>query len=442
MADINFSAEKRLIEIEDEKTADTSGRRIKSLVAVVQNVLFKNFGKTINENHIRAICTDIQPNELETCIRIANFVIPYLLEKKNWRVLSYQVPMVLMANEIFRSNGYSKFTTAVSPLTKPSQLNALKMDAHSFFSLFCLSKKGQNLDIFNYDDSVIASRQIATENKDAVNSSFFNMSLIKRIMENHNQNFARWVIFLPGVKTVRLIGTIKNYPASKTIRPVKQSSTKSLIPSDQSLVIREQSEQVKNLEEDSNRLKLLQTEVLVLNGLLKEALKGRRLNMHKKEIINLKNGWVLLNHSQELSPEQTNNNTLLYKRINTEKNIRREIHGRVQNLKNQISQLRNEIYLLRQHKNTTKNWLDEKESNTITNKLEISRDPYKSFEKVENLQLNEDFLNDTEDVMFSGTDNGFVKMTETSKFNMEKYKFHLNLYNRFHILKEDGGKLS
>ncbi|KAI7873856.1 uncharacterized protein EV154DRAFT_487059 [Mucor mucedo] len=107
MADSNISAEKRLIEIEDgnindDETADTSRRQIKSLVAVVRNVMFKNFGKTINEKHIRAICcTDIQPNELETCTLIVNFIMPYIPEKKNWRVLPYQLPMVLKTNEIF-----------------------------------------------------------------------------------------------------------------------------------------------------------------------------------------------------------------------------------------------------------------------------------------------------------------------------------------------------
>ncbi|KAG2197211.1 hypothetical protein INT47_003586 [Mucor saturninus] len=53
MADTNISAEKKLIEIEDgnindDETAGTSRRRINSLVAVVRNVMFKNFGKTTN----------------------------------------------------------------------------------------------------------------------------------------------------------------------------------------------------------------------------------------------------------------------------------------------------------------------------------------------------------------------------------------------------------
>ncbi|KAG2197212.1 hypothetical protein INT47_003587 [Mucor saturninus] len=288
--------------------------------------------------------------------------MPYLPEKKNWRVLPYQVPMVLMANEIFHSSGYSKFTTAVSPLTKPSQLNALKMDAPSFFSLFFSSKKGQNLDIFNYINNVIASRQISTENKDVVISSFFNMALIERIKENHNRNFAHWVTFLPGVKTVRLIGTRKNYPASGTIRPSKQSNTESLKRSDQYSIMYEQSVQVKSLE-NSSRLKLLQAKVLALDGLLKEALEDRRLNMYQKDITNSKK---------------------------------------------------------RQQSNTTKNWVDEKENNSIYSKHEISKDFYKSFEKFQNLQLHKDFPNETEDVMFSGTDYCFVKMTETSRSSMEK----------------------
>lgn len=152
MADVNIAAKKRLLEIEDEnidniEVSYTSRKRINSLAAVIRNALFKNHGKKINEKHMKSICTDLQPNELEVCLLIANCIMPYILEKKSWRALPYQMPLILMANEIFRSCGYSKLITILSPLTKPSQLNALKMNAPSFFSLFFSSKKDENLDV-------------------------------------------------------------------------------------------------------------------------------------------------------------------------------------------------------------------------------------------------------------------------------------------------------
>ncbi|CAO3636577.1 unnamed protein product [Mucor hiemalis] len=38
--------------------------------------------------------------------------------------------------------------------------------------------------------------------------------------------------------------------------------------------------------------------------------------------------------------------------------------------------------------------------------------------------------------VFSGTDNGIVNMSTTTAFNLKRYKFHLNLYNRYQLLRE------
>ncbi|KAI9267570.1 hypothetical protein EDC94DRAFT_601245, partial [Helicostylum pulchrum] len=37
---------------------------------------------------------------------------------------------------------------------------------------------------------------------------------------------------------------------------------------------------------------------------------------------------------------------------------------------------------------------------------------------------------------FSGTDNGVVNLSAIALFTMERYKFHLNLYNRYEVLKD------
>lgn len=88
------------------------------------------------------------------------------------------------------------------------------------------------------------TRQEATENKDAVFSSFSDITLIKFVMENHNKTFAHCIVFLPGVKTVRL-------ESIKAVQPPKNSEHK-----------------------NPDRLFLLQTKVFALNGLLEEALEG------------------------------------------------------------------------------------------------------------------------------------------------------------------------
>jgi hypothetical protein len=41
---------------------------------------------------------------------------------------------------------------------------------------------------------------------------------------------------------------------------------------------------------------------------------------------------------------------------------------------------------------------------------------------------------------FSGTDNGIVTMTETVRFDMPRFRFHLQLANTFEALKDLDGK--
>ena len=89
-----------------------------------------------------------------------------------------------MANEILHASGYNKFAIIVCPLTIPEKLNALSIDAPSLFSLFCspkLKKGVTKVSIYNFGCPKIVSKVVATENKDAVFGSFFNIVLFKSI---------------------------------------------------------------------------------------------------------------------------------------------------------------------------------------------------------------------------------------------------------------------
>ncbi|KAI7888339.1 uncharacterized protein EV154DRAFT_484198 [Mucor mucedo] len=71
IAENDFNAEQQLLEMEDgslDVTTDASRRRIRSLVSVMRNVIFQNHGKTM---------------ELQTCILICKFLMPYVPPKKD-----------------------------------------------------------------------------------------------------------------------------------------------------------------------------------------------------------------------------------------------------------------------------------------------------------------------------------------------------------------------
>ena len=46
-------------------------------------------------------------------------------------------------------------------------------------------------------------------------------------------------------------------------------------------------------------------------------------------------------------------------------------------------------------------------------------------------------IQDPSAFVFSGTDNGLVNMSTTAAFTMERFRFHLNLYNRYQVLGEE-----
>lgn len=60
---------------------------------------------------------------------------------------------------------------------------------------------------------------------------------------------------------------------------------------------------------------------------------------------------------------------------------------------------------------------------------------YKGIEKAENCTIDSALLNSGK-ITFTGTDNGLVSMSDAVNFSMEKFKFHLELYNKFAVLLE------
>ncbi|KAI9474133.1 MAG: hypothetical protein EXX96DRAFT_580712 [Benjaminiella poitrasii] len=227
LAEDNLIAAEELMEIDDERSsddADITRRRLKSLVAVVRNLIFKHHGKQITERQIKASCPDIKLNELHACTLICNLIMPYVPQKTNWGLMPYQIPFVLMANELLRITGYSKFSIKVSPLTMPEWMLLL------FFSLFCSAKDSRNLNVYDFEGNVIVSRQIATQSKDAIFSSFFNLAKIQGIAADHGLEFIHNMYLLPGLKTVRILGNLKSRPPSYSCSTIQQSSKTSEIP--------------------------------------------------------------------------------------------------------------------------------------------------------------------------------------------------------------------
>ncbi|KAG2229556.1 hypothetical protein INT48_006771 [Thamnidium elegans] len=117
---------------------------------------------------------------------------------------------------------------------------------------------------------------------------------------------------------------------------------------------------------------------------------------------------------------------LLTKRHNNEVMVIRE---NLKATKSRICNLQKQLNFSEYGKDFTK-----KDEN-IVKKFEITKENYKCFERTEDIELDEQ-VRYSEDLLSSGTDNGLVTMTETTKLNIKQVKFHLKLFNKYSILND------
>ncbi|GAA5808079.1 hypothetical protein MFLAVUS_001461, partial [Mucor flavus] len=262
-----------LLLLEDErpvKNTDVSRSRLNTLQAILRNLIYKYDGKSFSKNKIQDVSNDINEKEINVCKLIIDLIQPYFPEKKNKYSIAFQIPFVLMAHQVFNSIGHSKKSLRICPFTSPGHLNALPMDASAIFSLFCGSNTGdgtKKLDIYGFDGNAFLLRQQASEQKDAVFSSFFDLPEIANTAYSYNQKFNHVITFLPGLKTVRVSGTlIRNTPSNSC----KQSYTEQL--------------SISARRDINDRIALLKTESNALGLQLKNAIQTRNNHIITSDI--------------------------------------------------------------------------------------------------------------------------------------------------------------
>lgn len=136
----------------------------------------------------------------------------------------------------------------------------------------------------------------------------------------------------------------------------------------------------------------------------------------------MKKQWIKKNDQVALSADQEKHNTALYDRIKELKTARDEININIIGKKQDLQNARRDIYKFRS--NRTRVEEDPKTKYLITNQH------YTSMDNVKNFKIQEDLL-ESNNVTFSGTDYGLVTMTESVAMSLDRFKFHIDLYNRF-----------
>lgn len=321
---------------------------------------------------------------------------------------------MLMCNDIFHYTGYKKFKKKLLPLTKPSTLLSLKLDAPTIFSIVSSSNARRPLNLYNFNNEVIRSRNVATESKDAVFGSFFNLNQIETLSRKHGLIFAHNMMLLPGCKTLRVNGYLRKFDSqsSKVVTSNKDTKRNATI-----------AEAV-----ESKQIKMIrQAEVDALKRQLQDLNAKRKDFFLKNNIRDLKKKWITKDRSGHLTSTQTDHNSRLYENIQAIKAEKNRLNNDIQKTKGNLAANRQMIF---------NNMINADLQKTDTDaKFVISEHNYKGIEKAENCRIDPALLNSGK-ITFSGTDNGLVSMSDTVNFSMEKFKFHLKLYNRFTVLQE------
>lgn len=394
--DLAIATEVEELENEFEDTStDLPRRRLNALQRTLRALLLKGEHRSVTGEQLTTMNEGLKDNEATVLAMLYNFITPYIPKKSNRGSFSYQIPFLLMCNQVFRATNSYKFVTKLCPLIKPGSLCALKLDAATLYSLFCSRTAKQQISVFDHENIQIPSMQMAIRRKDAMFGSFFDLQQIFTILDMHNLRFDHYMIVLPGVKLLRLIGHKKTYPPQNTCMENEVEVKKPV------------ADETENDYQDSNVLLEDANETLLLQE-LKMATKERNEFIVQQKLRSLKKDW----HDHE-------DKNKVYQSINEYKSERDKLYKRVFQASKDLKNLRRQKYQSQTIDNSEKKWL-------------ITKENYKCYQKAEDVKITDEVLTDS--LHLSGTDNGIVTMSETCAFNLERFAFHLKLYNKYSAL--------
>lgn len=98
-------------EIRQEKgeQSDVSRRRLRALSAVWRNLLLDDKITAYNQGHGNNLLKNPLPAETECCLKLLNFIKPYIPSESSKNTMARVLPFCIMANDVFAYTDYTKF---------------------------------------------------------------------------------------------------------------------------------------------------------------------------------------------------------------------------------------------------------------------------------------------------------------------------------------------
>ncbi|KAI9473977.1 MAG: hypothetical protein EXX96DRAFT_487337 [Benjaminiella poitrasii] len=376
---------------------------------MIIKVLYKRTTNPITEQELLQLIPNLQTNEVECCLCICQFFKPSIPERSQIYVVAYVLPFYLMVNDLFKCTEYGVYIRKLVPRPSVGSINALKLDSPSIFNLFCTSNKRQSMDLYDYDGNKIISRNTATELKDAVFGSFFDLDQLQQLCATFGSRFAHNMYLLPAAKTVRITAeVIPALPTAATTAEEVVIGTKVEVAEPEEPKEPEEPEATTPAADDQQKEQIQTMETELANLMTNLANTYVERNKIFCALANLKR-----THQQRQADEDEINN-----QIRMTKSNKRHILEKIAEIKQQVANIRQQLYLISQ-KTPRENEL------TVQSEKQIIGFESRELGKVEEFQLTPVAL---ERFRFSGTDNGLVVMTDTVKLSLKRFLFHLRLY--------------
>ncbi|KAI8375369.1 hypothetical protein EDC96DRAFT_605358 [Choanephora cucurbitarum] len=445
--------------VEEEDADDDAPRnRLNGLKGFIKSLLLRDEDLP-NEQDLRDLRSDLNEKETEVCLLILRSLKPYIPSKTNYSHIGYQLPFVILANDLLRCAGYAKFCRKICPMPTATQ-KFFRLDTPSLFKTFC--EHGDNKMIFfGYGNRVIRGPLEYINHKDAVLNVFFRINRIQQLCRNRKLIFAHHLHLLPGGKYVRILGIKENSPMKQTADVTGQKRQYNIPESTWQDILNERDKDNETLRQEIDGL-LVNTNRL--SNKLKDSFKEFSNQDFGLQIKTAKQGWKSpLNLEPEVAVVQgsdseeeagaccpqigecitgaqtqiadivrTIQSRIRHPRANNDEELiaaaRDEIKMYIDGLKAERSRL----YLAIQQVKSELADQDQKAPRQTKALQQITGQP--TIAKAEDMELMGDAVIIAKNFTFSGTDNGVVKMTESVPVSIQKYVYHLKLYNKFSAL--------
>lgn len=363
--------------------------------------------------------TEKEVNTLDMLIRILK---PYIPVKKDRFAIGCQLPFCLLANDVLCTVGYARFDRLLFPKPKPTQLQALDVSAPSLYQM--LTSGPNPLSIADFNSNKIDSVEYARSNKDAVFCSIFDMAQINQACKSYKLTFAQNIKVLPGMKACKVLGSKTVYRANE-VQAEKPDTYFSRILNHPVII-----EECKNdSSELTKEITALQDKVKKLNDTLRDLYKSDKVVKLTSEIKQIKTDMIRAKNDSELKAK-----------LKIAKDQKYKAYLEIQKCKSAKASPNQDLYYkrmaLRYKAQISKKRKDvsdvPKEEEAEDQPSILLTSATRGVFKAEQCSL----LNPEKGFIFSGTDNGIIKMSTTTVFDLNRYKFYLNLYNRYQVLQE------